>query len=167
MENKDGQKLAIKYPSLEAIYEHIKDTLKNEAQELADLSLKATFLWGAVTMILGIAIPILNQVGKVTFNSPLLTWLFILYGLITAMSWWIMFPKRFYDTLDFNTLWSEFSGLAKERFWHDMFVHISEASEKNQHRLSVDAWLIRFISLATLLDLVVLLIWIRISVIIT
>ena len=159
MSNKESESLS-KYPNLEGLYEHVKDTLSKESQALSNLSLKVTLLWGAITAVLGIVIPIVYQVGKPMTSPELLIWILVLYGLNTIMSFWVMFPRTWHDIIDFNTLWSEFSGLSKERFWHDMFVHISDASDKNQRRLSYEAWIIRLVCSITLAQLALLIAWV-------
>lgn len=148
------------YPNLEGLYEHVKDTLSKESQALSDLSLKATFLWGAITAVLGIVVPIVYQVGKPITSPELLIWILVLYGLNTIMAFWMIFPRAWHDIVDFNTFWSEFSGRPKERFWHDMFVHISDASDKNQRRLLYEAWIIRLICLFTLAQLALVIVWV-------
>lgn len=163
----DGKNLLIKYPSLEVMYEHIKDTLQNETQALSDLSVKATFLWGAITTILGIAIPIVHQVGKVDLNSPLLIWVLVLYALTTFMSFWIIFPNPWHDTIDFDDFWDEFAERTKEVFWYDMFTYIAKASKENQSRLSRDAWLIRIILLFAPSQFALVMMWILTSVVIS
>ncbi len=158
-----SEQLLNKYPSLEVLYEHIKDTLSRESQKLSVLSLKATFLWGAITTILGIVIPIAHQVGKIALNSPILYCILALYSVTTILSWIIIFPQPFNDVADFDTLWNNFSKGTKAVFWWDMFIYIAKASKENECRLLLNAWLIRIISIVTLIQFALVFCWIWIS----
>lgn len=163
--NNEEQNLLLKYPSLEVLYEYIKDTLSRESQKLSALSSKATFLWGAITTILGIIIPIAHQVGKIGLDSPIVYGILALYGVITTLSWIIIFPQPFNDIADFDNLWDDFSERTREVFWYDMFIYTARASKENERRLLLNAWLIRIISIATLIQFAFVLGWLWTSVI--
>lgn len=150
------------FPSLELLYDHVKDVLNQESNILANLSQKATFLWGAISAILGIVISLISLNHPIDiFKNGLFIWILGLYGVTTIMAGIIVFPKYWSDIPDFYALWSEFSSSTKENFWYHMYANIQEASSRNEHRLLIDALLIRLMSFGVLAQLILIILCVR------
>lgn len=156
----EKENLTIEYPSLQLSYDAIKNTFDSQERNYSALTVKATFLWGSATAILGFILS--TTLGQNLSNlGTNFLWLvsISLYLLMTVLCWFVTFPKRVYNRADIETIKDEFISLSPERFMVDMITHIQEASERNEKSLRWQAWAVRLSSILLLFQIGALIIW--------
>jgi len=157
----EKENLAIEYPSLQLSYDAIKNTFDYQERNYSALTVKATFLWGSATVVLGFVLSTLLGLHRENLGTNLIWLISIvsLYLLMTLFCWLVTFPKPVYNRADIEIIKDEFISLSPERFMVDMITHIQKASEKNEKSLRWQAWAVRLSSILLLVQIGVLIIW--------
>ncbi len=152
------------FPSLELGYEHVKDVLAQQAGIMESLTVKATVLWataiGAGAFIAPLGVTRLGEHMGFYGNPVPLVLAIISFVAVTALSLWVMFPKRAYGTVHPHEVVSQFVTLPRERFMSDMLKHIERHYCKNRKTLECAGWLVRGCAAALVGELLTLTWWV-------
>ena len=158
----EANRFASQFPSLELSYQHIRNVLEQQAQIADVLGMKAASLWAVATAVVGIVIP-LAFFKRPDYLSGWSLALLIIIGFFylscTCLSWFIIFPKRYYGIANIEKIKTEFASLQKERFMVDMISHIEESYKQNRQKLNLQGWGVRGLSIAVFALIILLAVW--------
>ena len=152
------------YPTLEISYDYLKGVLAQQGQILNSLGTKASFIWAAATAVAGIVGPvgILEKEAGVFIKGDLLPLALAItsYIIATALTGYVVYPRRFRDVVDPEKIFKQFLSLSESRFQVDMITHIRKASSHNMKTLGVFGWAVRCLMLTVAAELVLLAWWV-------
>ena len=152
-----------KFPSLELVYNQVKDVLQHQGQIRDTLTVKATFLWSSATVVLAIVLSIAQSLASKLAISvfSLLIFTGICYLVITILCWLVVTPQKLRGTaINFDTLEEQLIVLSPFNYMSEMIGHIKEAHNKNRKQLSFQGWYIYGAGIALLSMIGMLLYWV-------
>ncbi len=145
-----------RYPSLELIYNQVKDILQHQGRVYDSFNVRATFLWGSATVVLVVFLSIIQDLSLSS-----LAYIGALYLLITILCWLVIAPKKIYGTAtDFNVLKEELAILSPPEFMVEMINHIEKAYGKNRRWMIIQSWAITISGGALIAMMSLLLYWV-------